>query len=177
MAMNTNNTEKYIIKPVYTPNYVPIKVNKIYKNAHLPTYGSKYAACADLYAYITSENATTTENGKPTIIIQPGETVKVSTGLRMAPPEGWYIAIYARSGLATKYGLAPANKTGIVDQDYRGPVIVALHNHSNAPQMITHGDRIAQMAVVPYWQGQFEEVEELDSTERDKGGFGSTGVK
>ena len=108
-------------------------------------------------------------------MIQPGETVKVSTGLRMAPPEGWYVAIYARSGLATKQGIAPANKTGIVDQDYRGPVIVALHNHSNIPQMITHGDRIAQMAVVPFWQADFEEVSELDETERGAGGFGSTG--
>lgn len=108
-------------------------------------------------------------------MIQPHETVKVHTGLRMAPPEGWYVAIYARSGLATKQGLAPANKTGICDQDYRGEYIVALHNHSNIPQMITHGDRIAQMAVVPFWQADFEEVSELDETGRGAGGFGSSG--
>lgn len=109
------------------------------------------------------------------LCIQPHETVKVHTGLRMAPPEGWYVAIYARSGLATKLGLAPANKIGVCDQDYRGEYIVALHNHSNISQMITHGDRIAQMAVVPFWQADFEEVSELDETERGAGGFGSTG--
>lgn len=176
MAMNVNDAEKYTIKPVYTPNHVPIKVNKIYENAHLPTYGSKYAACADLYAYIGFDAATFVDkDGHHCIVIQPGETVKVHTGLRMAPPEGWYVAIYARSGLATKQGLAPANGVGICDQDYRGEYIVALHNYSNSPQMITHGDRIAQMAVVPYWQGQFEEVDELDETERGNGGFGHTG--
>ena len=115
------------------------------------------------------------KNGDRCIMIQPGETVKVHTGLRMAPPEGWYVAIYARSGMATKLGLAPANKIGVCDQDYRGEYIVALHNHSNIPQMITHGDRIAQMAVVPFWQADFKEVSELDETERGAGGFGSTG--
>lgn len=159
----------------YQPN---IKINKIYDDAHLPIYGSKCAACADLYAYIGSDDAMAIDkDGNNCIMIQPGETVKVSTGLRMAPPEGWYVAIYARSGLATKQGLAPANKTGIVDQDYRGVVIVALHNHSNITQTITHGDRIAQMAVVPFWQADFEEVSELDETERGTGSFGSTGVK
>lgn len=157
----------------YRPN---IKINKLHEDAHLPTYGSKNAACADLYAYIGFDDATmVNKNGDRCIMIQPGETVKVHTGLRMAPPEGWYVAIYARSGLATKLGLAHANKTGICDQDYRGEYIVALHNHSNFPQMIAHGDRIAQMAVVPFWQADFEEVSELDETERGAGGFGSTG--
>ena len=129
----------------YRPN---IKINKLHDDAHLPTYGSANAACADLYAYI---------------------------GLRMAPPEGWYIQGFARSGLSTKHGLAPVNAVPIIDQDYRGEIIIPLHNYSNIPQMITHGDRIAQMAVVPFWQADFEEVSELDETERGIGGFGSTG--
>ena len=175
--MDLGNCEKYPeyegVTTVYRPS---IKVNKIYEDAHLPTYGSKCAACADLYAYIGFDDATLVDkDGNRCIMIQPGETVKVSTGLRMAPPEGWYISIYARSGLATKQGLAPANMVGICDQDYRGTYIVALHNYSNNPQMIMHGDRIAQMAVVPYWQGQFEEVSELDETERGEGGFGHSG--
>ena len=175
--MNLGNADIYIkdggVQKAYRPR---VKINKIYGDAHLPTYGSKCAACADLYAYIGFDDANLVDkDGNRCIVIQPGETVKVSTGLRMAPLEGWYIAIYARSGLATKQGLAPANMVGICDQDYRGPVIVALHNHSNIPQMITHGDRIAQMAIVPYWQGQFEEVSELDETERGAGGFGSSG--
>ena len=177
--MDLGNYEMFPDNEAFTTVYHPkIKVNKIHEDAHLPSYGSKYAACADLYAYIGFDDATLVDkDGNRCIMIQPGETVKIGTGLRMAPPEGWYVAIYARSGLATKNGLAPANKTGICDQDYRGEYIVALHNHSNNPQMITHGDRIAQMAVVPYWQGQFEEVTELDDTERGEGGFGSTGVK
>lgn len=175
--MDLGNTDIRIkdggIHKAYHPQ---VKINKIHEDAHLPTYGYDRAACADLYAYIDFDDATVVDkDGNRCIVIQPGETVKVSTGLRMAPPEGWYVAIYARSGMATKHGLAPANKTGIVDQDYRGNVIVALHNHSNIPQMITHGDRIAQMAVVPFWQADFEEVSELDETERGEGGFGSTG--
>lgn len=175
--MDFGNVDKMIkdggIQHAYRPE---IKVNKLYEDAHLPTYGSKCAACADLYAYIGFDDATLVDkNGNRCIMIHPGETIKVHTGLRMAPPDGWYIAIYARSGLATKQGLAPANKTGICDQDYRGEYIVALHNHSDTSQMITHGDRIAQMAVVPYWQGQFEEVDELDDTERGGNGFGSSG--
>lgn len=175
--MDLGNCEKYPEYEGVTTVYHPkVKVNKIHEDAHLPTYGSKCAACADLYAYIGFDDATLVDkDGNRCIMIQPGETVKVSTGLRMAPPEGWYIAIYARSGLATKQGLAPANGVGVVDQDYRGTCIVALHNYSNSPQMITHGDRIAQMAIVPYWQGHFKEVDELDETERGAGGFGHSG--
>jgi dUTP pyrophosphatase len=158
---------------VYRPN---IKVNKLHDDAHLPTYGSANAACADLYAYIGFDDATmVNKNGDRCIMIQPHETVKVHTGLRMAPPEGWYIQGFARSGLSTKQGLAPVNAVPIIDQDYRGEIIIPLHNYSNIPQMITHGDRIAQMAVVPFWQANFEEVSELDETERGAGGFGSTG--
>lgn len=175
--MDLGNYEKFPYSDAFTTIYHPnIEINKMHDDAHLPTYGSKNAACADLYAYISFDDATmVNKNGDRCIMIQPHETVKVHTGLRMAPPEGWYVAIYARSGLATKQGLAPANKTGICDQDYRGEYIVALHNHSNIPQMIAHGDRIAQMAVVPFWQANFEEVSELDETERGAGGFGSTG--
>ena len=174
--MDLGNVEMYSGEYFSSLYHPLIKVDKIYEDAHLPTYGSKYAACSDLYAYIGFDDATLVDkDGNRCIVIQPGETVKVHTGLRMVPPEGWYIAIYARSGLATKHGLAPANMVGICDQDYRGEYIVALHNHSNIPQMITHGDRIAQMAVVPFWQADFEEVSELDGTERGAGGFGSTG--
>ena len=153
---------------VYHPN---IKINKLHNDAHLPIYGSANAACADLYAYIGFDDATmVNKNGDRCIMIQPHETVKVHTGLRMAPPEGWYIQGFARSGLSTKQGLAPVNAVPII-----GEIIIPLHNYSNIPQMITHGDRIAQMAVVPFWQADFEEVSELDETERGEGGFGSTG--
>ena len=183
--MDLGNTITYIGNGISRVPYRPnIKINKLHDDAHLPTYGSKNAACADLYAYIGFDDATLVDDdatlvdkdGNRCIMIQPHETVKIHTGLRMAPPEGWYVAIYARSGLATKSGLAPANKIGICDQDYRGEYIVALHNHSDAVQMITHGDRIAQMAVVPFWQADFEEVSKLDETERGNGGFGSTGT-
>ena len=175
--MDLGNYEKFPDSDAFTTVYHPnIKINKLHDDARLPTYGSKNAACADLYAYIGFDEATVVDkDGNRCIMIQPHETVKVHTGLRMAPPEGWYVAIYARSGMATKQGLAPANKTGICDQDYRGEYIVALHNHSNFPQMIAHGDRIAQMAVVPFWQDDFEEVSELDETERGAGGVGCTG--
>lgn len=160
------------------PYKVPVKVAKVHDDSKLPTYSSECAACADLYAYIGFNEATMVDaDGVNCIMIPPHETVKVSTGLRMAPPEGWYVQIFARSGMATKNGVAPANKIGIVDQDYRGGVIMPLHNHSDLPYMIRHGDRVAQMAVVPYWQGVFEEVDNLDETERGEGGFGSTGTK
>ena len=175
--MDLGNCEKYYqygtVGSIYNP---PIKVNKIYPDAHLPTYGSRYAACADLYAYIGFDDATVVDkDGNRCVVIRPHETVKVHTGLRMAPPEGWYIQGFARSGLSTKHGLAPVNAVPIIDQDYRGEIIIPLHNYSNISQMITHGDRIAQMAVIPFWQADFEEVSELDETERGAGGFGSTG--
>lgn len=175
--MNLGNADIFIkdggVQRAYRPK---VKINKIYEDAHLPTYGSKCAACADLYAYIGFDDATLVDkDGNRCVMIQPGETVKVSTGLRMAPPEGWYIQGFARSGLSTKHGLAPVNAVPIIDQDYRGEILIPLHNYSNTPQMITHGDRIAQMAIVPYWQGQFDEVDKLDKTERGGNGFGSSG--
>ena len=141
---------------------VPIK--KLSDTAIIPTRGSKYAAGYDLYADI-----------KEAIQITPGDTLKISSGIAIAIPEGCFGGIYPRSGLATKQGLAPANKVGVIDSDYRGPIIVALYNHSNIPQIIHPGDRIAQLIIQPYWQFDWDEVDELNETERGEGGFGSTG--
>lgn len=107
----------------------------------------------------------------------PGETAKVTTGLAFAIPEGYFGGIFARSGLSTKKGLRPANCTGVVDSDYRGPVIVALHNDSTQTRVIEPGERIAQLILLPYLAAEFDEVEELDETDRGCGGFGSTGTK
>lgn len=133
--------------------------------AKVPTRGSAYAAGYDLYAAID----------KP-IIIFPGDTVSVTTGLAMEIPEDYFGAIFARSGLATKRGLRPANCVGVVDADYRGEVIVAIHNDSDKIQQIEPGERIAQMVFLPYrGMGNFEIVDELNDTARGAGGFGSTG--
>lgn len=141
-----------------------IKIKKLNKNAIIPNVASKEAAGVDLYACIE----------KP-IYISPHETIKIGTGLAIELPSGTFGAIVARSGLATKEGLAPANKIGIADSDYRGEYIVALHNHSNISRLISPGDRIAQLIVMPYIPIKFEEVDELSDTERGDGGFGSTG--
>ena len=133
--------------------------------AKVPTRGSAYAAGYDLYAAID----------KP-IIIFPGDTVSVTTGLAMEIPENYFGAIFARSGLATKRGLRPANCVGVVDADYRGEVIVAIHNDSDKIQQIEPSERIAQMVFLPYQSvGNFEVVDELNDTARGAGGFGSTG--
>ena len=133
--------------------------------AKVPTRGSAYAAGYDLYAAID----------KP-IIIFPGDTVSVTTGLAIEIPEDYFGAIFARSGLATKRGLRPANCVGVVDADYRGEVIVAIHNDSDKIQQIEPGERIAQMVFLPYQSvGNFEVVDELNDTARGAGGFGSTG--
>ena len=142
-----------------------IRVKKLREKAILPTYGSQEAAGADLYACL-EEN----------ILIQPGESVFVPTGLAMEIPKGYAGLIYARSGLACKRGLAPANKVGVVDSDYRGEVMVALHNHSNIDQTIADGERIAQMVVARHEQVQWCECEVLGETSRGAGGFGHTGV-
>ena len=141
------------------------KIKKLNENAITPTYGSDYAAGADLYACID----------KP-IIIKKGETLFVPTGLSMEIPEGIAGLIYARSGLACKKGLAPANKVGVVDSDYRGEIMVALHNHSKENYELQNGERIAQMVFTPYYIGIFKE-EKLSNTKRGSGGFGSTGKK
>ena len=143
-----------------------IQVKKLKENAILPTYGSEYAAGADLYALPDEE-----------IVIPAGETRFVHTGLAMEIPEGYAGLVYARSGLASKRGLAPANKVGVVDADYRGEIMVALHNHSAVSQTVAAGERVAQLVVAPFLKAQFEEADELSSTVRGVGGFGSTGTK
>ena len=143
-----------------------ISVKKLRPNATLPTYGSEFAAGADLYACL--EEAVT---------IEPQQTKLIPTGLAMEIPMGWAGLIYARSGLATKRGLAPANKVGVVDPDYRGEIMVSLHNHGAVPQTVEHSERIAQLVLTPYLTACFHEAEELSETVRGAGGFGSTGTK
>ena len=142
-----------------------IAVKKLREGAILPTFGSAQAAGADLYACLEED-----------MTIQPGQTAFVPTGLAMELPRGFAGLIYARSGLACKRGLAPANKVGVVDSDYRGEFIVALHNHGTLPQTIHHGERIAQLVVTPVLIPEYVEVENLSETSRGTGGFGSTGV-
>ena len=141
-----------------------VKIKKLKENAILPTYGTPYSAGADLYACMDEP-----------VTIAPGETVLIKTGLAMAIPEEYAGLIYARSGLATKKGLAPANKVGVVDADYRGEVMVPLHNHSRVAVTVEHGERIAQMVITPFLTAEFIEAEELDDTLRGENGFGSTG--
>lgn len=142
-----------------------ILVKKMTDTAKLPTHGSDYAAGYDLYADIEEP-----------IYIAPHETIKISTGLSIAIPQGYFGAIFARSGLAVKKDLLPANATGIIDADYRGSLIVALHNNNNTiTREVKPGDRIAQLIILPYQTLEFEDVQELDDTVRGDGGFGSTG--
>ena len=143
-----------------------VKVKKLNERAHLPTLGSEFAAGADLYAIIDGE-----------LTIAPSETVLVHTGLSMEIPVGYAGLIYARSGLASKKGLAPANKVGVVDADYRGEIMVALHNHLAVPQTIGDGERVAQLVIAPFLSVNYEEADELSDTVRGAGGFGSTGSK
>ena len=141
-----------------------IQIKKLKENAIIPTRGSDRAAGYDLYACLENE-----------ITIGAGETVKIGTGLSIAVPEGYFGAIFARSGLAAKEGLRPANCVGVADSDYRGEYIVALHNDSAISRVVTPGARIAQLVVMPYLSVEYEEVDSLDETERGAGGFGSTG--
>ena len=141
-----------------------IRVKKLNEAAIMPTYGSAEAAGADLYACLAEP-----------VTIQPGESVFVPTGLAMELPRGYAGLIYARSGLACKRGLAPANKVGVVDSDYRGEFMIVLHNHGSVPQTIEHGERIAQLVITPVFTPGFCEVDDLTATERAGGGFGSTG--
>ncbi len=138
---------------------------KLNENAVTPTYGSASAAGADLYS---SEGE---------ITLQSGETRLIHTGIAMQIPEGYVGLIYARSGIAVKRGLAPANKVGVIDSDYRGEILVALHNHSNTEQTIGAGERIAQIVITPCLTVDFTETDSLDQTARGVGGFGSTGTK
>ncbi|MBR5930592.1 MAG: dUTP diphosphatase [Lachnospiraceae bacterium] len=144
----------------------PINVKKLDERAILPTYGSAYSAGADLYACLDE-----------TVTIPPGEAVLIHTGLAMEIPEGYAGLIYARSGLATKKGLAPSNKVGVVDPDYRGEIMVSLFNHSKEERIVEHGERIAQLVIAPFLTASWNVVEELEETVRGAGGFGSTGSK
>ena len=144
----------------------PMNIKKLNENARVPTYGSEFAAGADLYACLDAD-----------VTIAPAETLLIHTGLAMQIPEGLVGLIYARSGLASKKGLAPANKVGVIDSDYRGEIMVALHNHSAVAQTVENGERIAQIVIAPYLTVDFCETDTLDKTERGAGGFGSTGKK
>ena len=142
---------------------IPVKILR--PGAILPTAGSRFAAGYDLYACLDAP-----------IEIPPHTTAKVGTGLSMAVPEGWFGAIFARSGLATKQGLRPANCVGVCDSDYRGEYRVPMHNDSAEPRSVSPGDRIAQLIVLPYLSLDFCETDTLDETARGAQGFGSTGI-
>ena len=141
---------------------IPVKILR--EGACLPTYGTALAAGADLYACLEAP-----------VTIAPGATAFITTGIALEVPVGCAGLVYARSGIACKRGLAPANKVGVVDSDYRGEIMVALHNHGDAPQTIEHGERIAQFIITPVLTPVYEVVEELSDTARNTGGFGSTG--
>ena len=143
---------------------VNIPVKKLRENAILPTYGSVEAAGADLYACLEED-----------VAIKPGKTAFIPTGLAMEIPKGYAGLIYARSGMACKRDLAPANKVGVIDSDYRGEFLVALHNHGETTQTVSHGERIAQLVVTPVLMPAFVESDSLNDTNRGEGGFGSTG--
>ena len=143
-----------------------VRIKKLDERAKVPTYGTEFSAGADLYNMEGND-----------VVIKPHETVMIHTGLAMEIPEGYAGFLFARSGIASKRGLAPANKVGVVDSDYRGEFMVALHNHSNVPAEIAGGERVAQLCILPVVQGEFILSETLDETERGEGGFGSTGKK
>ena len=142
-----------------------IKIKKVNPNAKIPTRGSDQAAGYDLYACLDAENIT----------IPAHQTVKVPTGISMAIPEGYFGAIFARSGLAAKKGLRPANCVGVIDSDYRGEFMVMLHNDTDEPKTVENHDRVAQLVVMPFMSVEFQETDSLDETQRGTGGFGSTG--
>ena len=141
---------------------VPVKILR--EGAKLPAYGSTQAAGADLFACLEAP-----------VTIAPGETAFIPTGIALEVPLGCAGLIYARSGLACKRGLAPANKVGVVDSDYRGEILVALHNHGGIPQTVEHGERVAQFVITPVLMPVYEVAEALSDTARNQGGFGSTG--
>ena len=143
-----------------------IPVKKLNPNARLPECGSEYAAGADLYACLNQP-----------VTLLPGQTVLIATGISMEIPVGYAGLVYARSGLASKRGLAPANKVGVIDPDYRGEIFVPLHNHSTNPQTVDPGERIAQIIITPYLSVTYQQTDALSDTVRGAGGFGSTGIK
>ena len=141
-----------------------IQIKKLRPDAVIPSAGSAYAAGYDLCACIDAP-----------VEIAPHTTARIGTGLSLAVPEGWFGAVFARSGLAAKQGLRPSNCVGVCDSDYRGEYIIALYNDSDEPRTVHPGDRIAQLVILPYMTAEFEETDELPATERGAGGFGSTG--
>ena len=142
-----------------------IRIKKLDENAVIPAYGTDFSAGADLY------------NLKDTVTVPAHSTHLIHTGISIEIPEGYCGLIFARSGLATKRGLAPANKVGVIDADYRGEIMVALHNHTDRTQTVEGGERVAQLAIVPFLKAEFELADELSETVRGEGGFGSTGKK
>lgn len=144
-----------------------VLVKKLHEDSIVPSFGSDAAAGADLYAYL---------DGVEQIGICPRCTAMIGTGVAVAIPDGYWGGVYARSGLASKKGLRPANAVGVVDPDYRGEVIVALHNDSPHPQIVHHGDRIAQLVITPVPDITYVVADSLDATERGEGGFGHTGA-
>ena len=147
--------------------FIKVQFVKVREGAKVPECGSKFSAGRDIAACIPDLER---------VIIHPGETVKIPSGLAVKIPDGYFGGIYARSGLSTKQGLRPANCTGIIDSDYRGEIIVALHNDSNEIRVVEHGQRIAQLVIQSHLNVEFEEVDKLEETERGDGGFGSSGV-
>ena len=141
-----------------------IRIKRLREGAQMPTYGTEFSAGADLYACL-----------EQAVAIAPGETVKIPTGIALELPVGTAGLVFARSSLGTKRGLAPANKVGVIDSDYRGELMVMLHNHGKDAQQIAHGERVAQLLIVPVFTPGFVEAEELSDTLRGEGGFGSTG--
>lgn len=144
--------------------HVSVKLQKLNENAIVPKYGTRFSAGADLYSC----------EGK-VVTVEPHKTVFIHTGIAIEIPDGLVGLVYARSGLASKRSLAPANKVGVIDCDYRGEIIVSLHNHSDEPQTIEDKERVAQLVLTPCFVADFEEVDALSDTERGQGGFGSTG--
>ncbi|MBO7304061.1 MAG: dUTP diphosphatase [Clostridia bacterium] len=143
-----------------------VKIKRLNENAKIPTYATDFSAGADLYSMVG-----------PDVTVEAHRTVLIPLGFAVEIPEGYMGLIFARSGLASKRGLAPANKVGVIDSDYRGECMVALHNHTDAPVTVEGGERIAQLAIVPFLKAEFFEAEELSDTVRGEGGFGSTGKK
>ena len=142
-----------------------IRVVKLSKDAVVPVYATDFAAGADLRACLDGDSVT----------VAPRETVFIKTGIALEIPEGLAGFIYARSGISCKRGLAPANKVGVIDSDYRGEITVALYNHSDSDKVVENGERIAQLVIAPYVRAEFTECDTLKETERGSGGFGSTG--
>lgn len=143
-----------------------VKLKKLTPNAIIPTYGTAQSAGADLYSGMEQP-----------VTIEPGKTEFIHTGIAIAIPEGLVGLVYARSGMACKKGIAPANKVGVIDADYRGEIMVALYNHGNEAVTVEPGDRIAQLVLTPFITAAFDESDSLDETDRGNGGFGSTGTK